>query len=163
MTELTENLVVTVKEINKLFGTQDTKTIFDNINSSIKGSSTLFDNLNNQIIPLAESTQKSLNRLEHLLSNTETQLTAALTELLDLTKNLNQQMSVFTKSGVKAFDMTEQAFTNVNHIVDEQSVTRIQLEKTLNELSRAAKSMRVFSEYLEQHPEALLKGKGKNY
>lgn len=161
LTELTKNLVVTVTEINKLFGTQDSKTIFDNINSSIKGSSTLFDNLNSQIIPLAESTQKSLSRLEHLLTNTESQLTSALTELLKLTKNLNQQMTILTKSGIQAFDATELAFSNVNHMVDQESITRNKLESTLNELSRAAKSLRVFSEYLEQHPEALLKG--KNY
>ena len=59
----------------------------------------------------------------------------------------------------QAFDKSEQTFANINQIVDQESITRNRLENTLNELSRAAKSFRVFTEYLEQHPEALIKGK----
>ena len=40
-----------------------------------------------------------------------------------------------------------------------KSTVRNELERSLKELSRAAKSMRVFSEYLERHPEAILQGK----
>ena len=35
-----------------------------------------------------------------------------------------------------------------------------QLLNTLSELSSAARSIRIMADYLEQHPEALLKGKG---
>ncbi|MCK5666767.1 MAG: MCE family protein, partial [Thiotrichaceae bacterium] len=159
LTELTKSLVVTVTEINKLFANKDSQTIFENINGSIRGSRIFFDNLNNQVMPLAESTQKSINQLEALIQNTGTQLTATLTELLQLTRNLNQQLTVLTKSGTQAFNKTDETFNNLNEMVDHESIMRNKLEKTLNELSRAAKSFRIFSEYLEQHPEALIQGK----
>ncbi len=159
LTELTKSLVVTVTEINKLFATKDSKTIFDNINGTIRGSREFFDNLNNQVMPIAASMQKSLTSLENLLKKTDTQLSGTLNELLNLSKNLNQQLTILTKSGTQAFDKSEQTFANINQIVDQESITRNRLENTLNELSRAAKSFRVFTEYLEQHPEALIKGK----
>ena len=41
------------------------------------------------------------------------------------------------------------------------SPVRLELIKTLNEFSAAARSFRILAEYLENHPEALIKGKGK--
>ena len=35
-----------------------------------------------------------------------------------------------------------------------------QLQETLKEISAAARSIRVMAEYLERHPDAMLKGKG---
>ncbi len=43
--------------------------------------------------------------------------------------------------------------------VEEGGVTGVQLNETMNELSKAARSIRIVSEYLERHPEALIKGK----
>jgi paraquat-inducible protein B len=37
---------------------------------------------------------------------------------------------------------------------------RADIEDTLKEIQRAARSVRILADYLEQHPEALLKGKG---
>jgi len=159
LTELTKSLVVTVTEINKLFANKDSKMIFDNINGSISESKKLFENLNQQVMPLVQSTQKSLSEVENLLKNTNSQLTDTLTELLVLTKNLNKQLTLLTASGTQAFAKSEQTFNNLNHIVDQESITRHKLEESLDELSRAAKSFRVFTEYLERHPEALIHGK----
>ena len=41
------------------------------------------------------------------------------------------------------------------------SPLRLELIKTLNEFSAAARSFRIFAEYMANHPEALIKGKGK--
>ena len=40
------------------------------------------------------------------------------------------------------------------------SVTNQELRKTLNELEEAARSIRILTEYLQRHPEALIHGKG---
>ena len=42
----------------------------------------------------------------------------------------------------------------------ENSPTAVELRGLLQELSSAARSMRSLTDYLERHPEALLKGKG---
>ncbi len=161
MTELIDSLVVTVNEVNKLFADKDSRKIFSHIYGVISGSQKLIDNLNNQVIPLADSAQNNLAEVQVLLKNTETQLSEILSELLVLSKSLSKQMTLLTQSGTNAFDKSEQAFSSLNTLVDDNSVTRHKLEQSLNELSRAAKSMRIFTEYLEQHPEALIQG--KNY
>ncbi|MEY8263668.1 MAG: MlaD family protein, partial [Bermanella sp.] len=59
-----------------------------------------------------------------------------------------------------------QTTASVNSLVHslnavEGGVVGVQVEEALSELTRAARSMRSMTEYLERHPEALLKGKGQ--
>ncbi|MCW8928713.1 MAG: MlaD family protein [Gammaproteobacteria bacterium] len=157
--ELTESLIVTVTEINKLFANKDSKEIFNNINSAIIGSRQLIDNLNEQVVPLANSTQERLTEVQVLLKNTEMQLTETLVELTKLSSTVNKNLTNLTASATIAFDKSNVVLSNMNTIVDEKSSVRNELDHSLKELSRAAKSMRVFTEYLERHPEALIKGK----
>ena len=49
----------------------------------------------------------------------------------------------------------------VERFAGANSPIRSELIKTLNEFSAAARSFRVLAQYLENHPEALIKGKGK--
>jgi len=48
---------------------------------------------------------------------------------------------------------------NTNNLTGPNSAQVQQLESTLREVSGAARSVRVLADYLEQHPEALLRGK----
>ncbi|MEW5009723.1 MAG: MlaD family protein [Cycloclasticus sp.] len=59
-----------------------------------------------------------------------------------------------------------QTTASVNSLVHslnavEGGVVGVQIEEAISELTRAARSMRSMTEYLERHPEALLKGKGQ--
>ncbi len=60
----------------------------------------------------------------------------------------------------------DEAAVNLNNLIkslnaEENGMTGIQINETLIELNRAARSIRVMSEYLERHPEALIKGKNR--
>jgi paraquat-inducible protein B len=48
---------------------------------------------------------------------------------------------------------------NANKLVEPNSVLGEELGSTLQEVSRAARSVRVLADYLERHPEALIRGK----
>jgi paraquat-inducible protein B len=64
---------------------------------------------------------------------------------------------------VSSKDALDQATSTLNTyegLVDERSVLRNDLETALNEIAQAARSIRALTDYLEQHPEALLQGKG---
>lgn len=159
LTELTESLIITVTEINKIFADKDGREIFNNINATITGSRQFIDNLNEQVIPLSQSAQERLAEVQILLKNTEAQLTETLLELTRLSSNVNEKLTGLTTSATTAFDKSDLLLSNMNAVVDKNSKLRNELEQSLKELSRAAKSMRVFSEYLERHPEALIQGK----
>ena len=49
--------------------------------------------------------------------------------------------------------------SNANNLTAPNSVQLQQLNSTLQEVSRAARSVRVLADYLERHPEALIRGK----
>jgi len=58
----------------------------------------------------------------------------------------------------------DEATNSVNKLikslnVEEGGMTGVQLSETMNELRKAARSIRIMSEYLERHPEAIIKGK----
>jgi len=48
----------------------------------------------------------------------------------------------------------------VNNAASPRGEIGNQLQDTLREITAAARSIRVMTEYLERHPDALLKGKG---
>lgn len=51
----------------------------------------------------------------------------------------------------------QEAVAGINRLVNSEGIT--ELDKTLKEVTNSARSFSLFAEYLEQHPEALLKGK----
>jgi paraquat-inducible protein B len=48
---------------------------------------------------------------------------------------------------------------NANNFVEPNSVQSQELQNTLREVSGAARSLRVLADYLQRHPESLLRGK----
>lgn len=71
----------------------------------------------------------------------------------------------FDKLNNKIMPQVEQIVANVNRTVGGNkgmsAETMTNLNRAINNVAEAAKSMRNFTDYLERHPEALLKGKGR--
>jgi paraquat-inducible protein B len=81
--------------------------------------------------------QKSLAQLNLTLVSARTTLDSMNTTLNDASTTLN----------------------NANGLVGPKSEQIQQIDETLQELRRAARSVRVLTDYLEQHPEAIIRGK----
>ena len=58
-----------------------------------------------------------------------------------------------------ALDSGKTTLDGANRLLEPGSVLGSELSATLDELTRAARSVRVLADYLDQHPEALLRGK----
>jgi paraquat-inducible protein B len=71
--------------------------------------------------------------------------------ILELNKTLVSAQGTFTSA--------EGTLNNADNYVEPDSVQGQQLGNTLQEITRAARSVRVLADYLEQHPEALIRGK----
>ena len=56
-------------------------------------------------------------------------------------------------------DTIDGAIADVQSQLQADSEVSYELINTLNEVQRAARSLRVLTDYLERHPEALLRGK----
>lgn len=58
-----------------------------------------------------------------------------------------------------AMDSARGTLNNANRFVEPNSVQAQELDSALQEVTRAARSIRVLADYLERHPEALIRGK----
>ena len=128
-----------------------------------------------QNIPLTELADKTLDVLTHAdelltsqdlkdsLSNIKSLTENAdivLTDISSLTRNVNGQVKPLSASAISALNEATEALNGVNDLVGKDSATRADMENALNELAKAASSIRILTDYLQQHPEALIKGKG---
>ena len=73
----------------------------------------------------------------------------------------NAQLGPVADGVGKALARTEEALAAVRGIASKDAAMGYKLYTTLDELSEAARAIRVFAEYLERHPEALIRGKGE--
>jgi len=111
-------------------------------------------------LPLGELVQdlrttiQSLERLTSSPKATETleALSASATALQTVMANLDQQLGPL-------MSQARGTLASAEAIVGPESAVRYDLNAMLKELTGAARSIRVFADYLERHPEALLRGK----
>jgi paraquat-inducible protein B len=62
-------------------------------------------------------------------------------------------------SATTALNSASTALNSTNDLIQPSSAQLEQVDQTLEEFRRAARSVRVLTDYLEQHPEALIRGK----
>jgi len=110
----------------------------------------------------ADSTQ-DLTRVLHaaatdlrtLLTDTRQLVNHTDTEVQGLAERLNPALQNLDN----AIDEATIVMSNIGNQLGAESEVNYELVNTLNEIQSAARSLRMLLEYLEQHPEAVLKGK----
>lgn len=94
---------------------------------------------------IGQDLQKSLATLNKTLNSAE-----------KLAQTLNQDVAPEVAAAMKDVRKT---LDNADRTLSEDAPLQQDLRQTLQELSRAAASMKVLTDYLEQHPESLIRGK----
>lgn len=72
---------------------------------------------------------------------------------------VEQLQSEVTPEVRVALDEMRRALKTAERTLSSESPTQVELQNTLRELGQTAESIRLLSDYLERHPEALLRGK----
>lgn len=116
-------------------------------------------------IPTLPSTGEELMQtLQKLpLRQTMMNLNNLLVEANDLIRLINSDSPAVMKDVstlTRSLSQVAQKMENALNSFDEDSRTMLDLNKMLRNFSAAAQSLRNWSDYLERHPEALLRGKG---
>jgi len=160
--EMVHNLNVASKKLDGLLGNAD-KLVLDT-GSQVKG---LTDNLNNQVDSLSDGMQttmagarKALKDITKDVDGVSTDARKLLQDVDSQVKPLSDKIQAALVSARTALDKAKNTLGAVNGFVGERSDTRHKLNRTLDEIGGAAKSLQSFLDYLERHPEALLQGKG---
>jgi paraquat-inducible protein B len=85
----------------------------------------------------------------------------SLDELAGIRASLEARVAPVAESALGSLREARGAFANARGLLAEDSRTRYNLDVTLEELAAAARSLRIMVDYLEQNPDALIKGRGR--
>ena len=134
-----KSLRQTVDEARLLVGKLDNYIVdvTDNIDNTLSDTRTLVNNVNTQVQPLADEMRQLLEHFDAVALN------------------INKQLDVVAAS-------LDESLVGVRGVVSEDAPLVIQLEETLGNISSMTDSIRQLADYLEQHPEALIRGKNSN-
>ncbi|HFD80733.1 MAG TPA: MCE family protein [Gammaproteobacteria bacterium] len=119
---------------------------------------------------LPSSLQGIISNVNRILAKLEqSDLEGTLTNLNELMVSTNNLVQTLEQSAPQLASELEQTLKSANSTMKTleasaaaEGVIGSELQSALKEVAAAARSIRVMVEYLERHPEALLKGKGGN-
>ena len=111
------------------------------LDATLKQSRGFMQNTEQQWAPVAGELRASLQQLQGSLATVSKNFTLAL-----------QQLDQTLQS-------TEHAVENVDRKLRDDSEFSREIHAALREFERAARAIRVFADYIDQHPEAILRGK----
>jgi paraquat-inducible protein B len=150
--EILHSLKMTVDEAHNLVKKLESKIdpMATGINETVEEYGKLARDVDGKVDPLASSVDATLKDARKLLTNVD--------------GRVEPLTSSIEKSLKQAFDALAQAkktLAGAQATIGKESPVIYQFDKTLQEISRMARSIRSLADYLERHPDALLYGKGK--
>lgn len=123
-------------------------TLATGLKGTLDDTRGLVRKLDRQVDPVAGGITSTTDELRAVLQKIDRQTDPLLNDL--------REIATAARSALKRADAM---LTNMADLSDENSSLVYQAQKTLNDLSAAARAMNVLANYLGKHPEALIQGK----
>lgn len=101
---------------------------------------------------LAQTLAKRVNTLADSIEKTSAEVGL-------LSRNIDSKIGPMAESAQRSLDKAGKAFDAANDLLAEDSAPRHNLDLLLEEAAGAARSLRLLADYIEQNPDALIKGK----
>jgi len=165
--EINARLISTLASADSLLNNEDIAIILHELKGVLQDARGLMQNVNSKVDPLADNLNNTITDARGLVNHVDEEVKpiagkaqSALDDIGKLARNVDGKVDPLSKSVTTALKSVDSAFKSIDDLVGKDSPTRADLDETLKELAKTARSLRVLAEYLEQHPDALLKGKG---
>jgi len=129
-----------------------------NLNQTIVDMQKLVKDVGRHVDPLLGSATAAIGHVDKLALNVNQQIDPLAADV----KKTATAISGAADAARPALKEAGRALANIAALTAKGSEERRKLDSTLKELQAAARSIKVFAEYLERHPEALIRGKGKS-
>lgn len=121
----------------------------------------LISKVDNHVDPLAESLEGTLGDTRRLVNNVDHKVGSVTDDLKKSLASFNKMVEEADNSIKLLTDNIDGTLEKMNGLVSEDSPLIEEMQNTLSKISAMASSIRQLADYLEQHPEALLRGKGQ--
>jgi paraquat-inducible protein B len=146
--ELAQNLNKAVAGIERLINSPDVTGAMGALHQTMKDTGKLVRHVDGKIDPLTTDMNATLKDAQKLLNNVNGQV-----------EPLADSLKGTAAAATKALENAEKTIKAMEGVVGKDSSVMYQMNDTLRELSNAARSIRIWAEYMDRHPEALLRGK----
>lgn len=171
---IADNLLKLVGTIDTLLGDPELKNLFHNlklasesVNRLVVDADHLVNNADNHLKTVSEKIQITVSEAQKTLKDVSRNIQAISGDAQELIGDADNQIKPVANKIQEAMvsvrlatDQAKNTLATVNGFVGERSDTRHKLNTSLDEIAGAARSLHSLMDYLERHPEALLKGKG---
>ncbi len=133
---LEKNLESALAGVDRFANNPDLTASIRALKDTLRDAGKLVNRTDRQVDPLAEDVKNTAKDFGHLARDLSGRVGGVATGL-------------------------DKTLSTARGAISEDSPLIVQLENTLKEISAASRSFRHLADYLEQHPEALIRGKGK--
>jgi len=145
--EIVTKLELAIDGIQKLVNAPETRESVKSLNQTLKDTQKLVQHVDEQIVPLMSSLTKTSDTAHETLSEAK--------NTISVFRDDAKETLADVRDTLKQTEKTLATYSDDSRLVYE-------MNKTLKSLSEATRSLRLLSDYLERHPEALLKGKSRD-
>ncbi len=139
--KISDRLVSVLSSADHILKNPDIDASISELKGALIDARKLINNVDEEVKPLSSKAQSALDDVGHLA------------------QHVDSKVDPLMQAMIEALESADAAFKSIDEITNKRSPTRAELDNALIEIAGAARSVRVLAEYLEQHPEAILKGK----
>jgi paraquat-inducible protein B len=153
--EIADSLNETLAGLNRLINSRDLHASIGSLNQLLRNTDALVRNLNTKIGPLASDIRGTTDAARAAFAQAE--------KTLRFDEGAPGQIASSIKETLSAANATlkelHTTVSNLNGIAAQNANLGYEIGRTLEQIAELSRSMRVLADYLERHPEALLRGK----
>lgn len=174
--DLFSKVHLAVEGISAFIQSPELKEGIANFNVALKDVQSLLRNVDAQVKPLGTGLSKTVKDTQRLVRNMDSQvasLGANLQETLGdgrkLIGRVDGSVESLRSGALEMMNRATDALTQAGKVLAElkssaegDSALMYRLTESLREVERSARAMRSLADYLDRHPESLLRGKGES-
>ncbi len=132
-----KHLLAVLASVDRLVSNPDLAASLSALKDTLQDARKLVSRVDRQVDPLADNVKKTVKDFGKLATNVDSRVGGVATGL-------------------------DTTMSTAKGIMSQDSPLMVELENTLHEISAMSRSIRQLTNYLDQHPEALIRGKGKS-
>lgn len=147
--KITNKLMAAAEGIEKVFNSPEMQKMPNSMNQVLKDVRKLVQHIDESVSILSPRIDNTVKAYGKLARNVDGQV-----------QPLADSIEETVKSTTEALVQAKRTLSTAESLISENSIVTYELTNALRELALAAHSIRMLTEYLERHPEALVRGKG---
>ena len=153
--EIGDRLSETLAGITRLVNSRDLQASIGSLNQLLKDGDILVKNLNSKVGPIASDIKGTTDAARAAFAQAEKTLRFDEGAPGQIASSIKETLAAAQDTLKK----TGTAVENINVIAVQNANLGYEIGRTLEQIAELSRSIRVLADYLERHPEALLRGK----